>query len=117
MNVARAAPDGYTMLVSALSVFAILPSMRKVEFDPVADFKPVARLAEASRVFAIHPKIRANTLAEFVSYAKQRSRAAELRLIGRRICGAYSHGVVPPRGRHRVAACAVPRCAVGDCMI
>jgi tripartite-type tricarboxylate transporter receptor subunit TctC len=71
VNVAKAAPDGYTMLISALSVFAILPNMRKVEFDPVADFKPVARLAEAPRVFAIHPKIRANTMAEFVSYAKQ----------------------------------------------
>jgi tripartite-type tricarboxylate transporter receptor subunit TctC len=70
-NVARAAPDGYTMLVSPLSVFAIVPSMRRVDFDPLADFKPVARLAEASRVFAIHPKIRANTMPEFVAYAKQ----------------------------------------------
>ncbi len=70
-NVARAAPDGYTMLISALSVFAIVPGMRKVEFDPLADFKPVARLAEASRVFAIHPKIRARTVPEFVAYAKQ----------------------------------------------
>jgi tripartite-type tricarboxylate transporter receptor subunit TctC len=70
-NVARAAPDGYTMLVSALSVFAIVPGMRRVDFDPLADFKPVARLAEASRVFAIHPKIRANTVPEFITYAKQ----------------------------------------------
>ena len=70
MNVGRAAPDGYTMLVSALTVFAIVPAMRKVEFDPLADFKPVARLAEGARVFAIHPKIRANTVPEFVSYAK-----------------------------------------------
>jgi len=70
-NVARAAPDGYTMLVSAMSVFAIVPGMRKVDFDPVADFKPVARLTEASRVLAIHPKIRANSVPEFVTYARQ----------------------------------------------
>jgi tripartite-type tricarboxylate transporter receptor subunit TctC len=70
-NAARAAPDGYTMLVSALSVFAIVPNMRKVEFDPLSDLQPIARIAEASRAFAIHPRIPAQTLAEFVSFAKQ----------------------------------------------
>ena len=37
--VARAAPDGYTMLVSATSVFAVVPNMRKVDFDPIADLQ------------------------------------------------------------------------------
>ena len=37
--VARAAPDGYTMLVSATSVFAIIPHMRKVDFDPIGDLR------------------------------------------------------------------------------
>src|SRR5262245_64468418 len=35
--VARAAPDGYTMLLSATAVFAIIPHMRKIDFDPLKD--------------------------------------------------------------------------------
>ncbi len=68
---ARATPDGYTMLVSALSVFAIVPNMRKVDFDPLKDLKPIARLGESLRAFAIHPKLPVKTLAEFIAYAKQ----------------------------------------------
>lgn len=68
---ARANPDGYTMLVSALSVFAIVPNMRKVDFDPLNDLKPIARLGESLRAFAVNPKLPVKTLAEFIAYAKQ----------------------------------------------
>jgi tripartite-type tricarboxylate transporter receptor subunit TctC len=69
--VARAAPDGYTMLVSATSVFAIVPNMRKVEFDPIADLKPVARVGESLRALAISPKLPVKSVAELVAYAKK----------------------------------------------
>ena len=69
--VARAAPDGYTMLVSATSVFAIVPNMRKVEFDPIGDLKPVARVGELLRALAVSPKLPVKTVAELVAYAKK----------------------------------------------
>jgi tripartite-type tricarboxylate transporter receptor subunit TctC len=69
--VARAAPDGYTMLLSALAVFAIIPHMRKVDFDPIKDLKPIARVGESLRAIAINPKLPAKTLEEFVAYAKK----------------------------------------------
>jgi tripartite-type tricarboxylate transporter receptor subunit TctC len=69
--VARAAPDGYTMLLSATAVFAIVPHMRKIDFDPIKDLKPVARVGESLRAIAVNPKVPAKTLAELIAYAKQ----------------------------------------------
>jgi tripartite-type tricarboxylate transporter receptor subunit TctC len=69
--VARAAPDGYTMLVSATSVFAVVPNMRKIDFDPIADLKPIARIGESLRALAVSPKLPVKSLAELVAYAKK----------------------------------------------
>jgi tripartite-type tricarboxylate transporter receptor subunit TctC len=72
--VARAAPDGYTMLLSATAVFAIIPHMRKVDFDPLKDLKPIARVGESLRAIAVNPKVPATTLAELIAYAKKNPR-------------------------------------------
>ena len=69
--VARAAPDGYTMLLSATSVFAIIPHMRKVDFDPIGDLRPVARVGESLRALAVNPKLPVKSVAELVAYAKK----------------------------------------------
>ena len=69
--VARAAPDGYTMLLSATSVFAIIPHMRKVDFDPIGDLRPVARVGELLRALAVNPKLPVKSVAELVAYAKK----------------------------------------------
>jgi tripartite-type tricarboxylate transporter receptor subunit TctC len=69
--VARATPDGYTMLVSATSVFAIIPHMRKVDFDPIGDLRPVARVGESLRALAVSPKLPVKSVAELVAYAKK----------------------------------------------
>jgi tripartite-type tricarboxylate transporter receptor subunit TctC len=68
--VARAAPDGYTMLVSATAVFAMVPNLRRLDFDPLRDLLPVARIGESLRALAVSPKLPVKTLAEFVTYAK-----------------------------------------------
>ena len=70
--VARATPDGYTMLVSATAVFAMVPNLRKLDFDPLHDLLPVARIGESLRALAVSPKLPVKTLAEFIAYAKQR---------------------------------------------
>ena len=68
--VARSAPDGYTILVAAVS-FAATPSMfRKVPFDPVTDFVPVSRMATTPLVLMVRSDFPARTTREFVDYAK-----------------------------------------------
>ena len=68
--VARSAPDGYTLLVAAVS-FAATPSMfRKVPFDPVADFVPVSRIATTPLVLMVKTDFPARTTREFVDYVK-----------------------------------------------
>jgi tripartite-type tricarboxylate transporter receptor subunit TctC len=69
-TVARAAPDGYTMLVCATAVFAMVPNLRRLDFDPLRDLLPVARIGESLRALAVSPKLPVKTLAEFVAYAK-----------------------------------------------
>jgi tripartite-type tricarboxylate transporter receptor subunit TctC len=66
----RAAPDGYTLMIGT-SEATMLPSLKKnYRYDPVKDFTPVALLVTSWTVFAINPKVPANTLAEFVAYSK-----------------------------------------------
>jgi tripartite-type tricarboxylate transporter receptor subunit TctC len=68
--VARSAPDGYTILVAAVS-FAATPSMfKKVPFDPVADFVPVSRIATTPLALMVKTDFPARTTREFVDYAK-----------------------------------------------
>ncbi len=69
-TVARAAPDGYTVLLSATAVFAVVPNLRKLDFDPLRDLVAIARVGESLRALAISPKVPAKTLAEFIAYAK-----------------------------------------------
>jgi tripartite-type tricarboxylate transporter receptor subunit TctC len=69
-TVARAAPDGYTVLLSATAVFAIVPHLRKLDFDPLRDLVAIARVGESLRALAISPKVPARTLSEFIAYAK-----------------------------------------------
>jgi tripartite-type tricarboxylate transporter receptor subunit TctC len=66
----RATPDGYTLMIGT-SELTMLPFLkRNYRYDPVKDFTPVALLVTSWTVFAIHPKVPANTLAELVAYSK-----------------------------------------------
>jgi len=70
--VARSAPDGYT-LVMISTTHTVSPAIyRKINYDPVKSFAPVARLVDSAYVLMVHPKVPANTIAEFIAYAKQR---------------------------------------------
>ncbi|MGG5820427.1 Bug family tripartite tricarboxylate transporter substrate binding protein [Falsiroseomonas sp. HW251] len=69
--VARAAPDGYTLLMGDQAQTAINPALyRHVGFDPVRDFTPIVLVAEFPFVIVVNPAIPARTLAEFVAWAK-----------------------------------------------
>ncbi|WP_203072803.1 Bug family tripartite tricarboxylate transporter substrate binding protein [Falsiroseomonas ponticola] len=69
-SVARAAPDGYTVLFSQAGPNAITPAFRAVPYDPIRDFIPVTQLVSSGLVFVIRPGIAANSVAELVNVAR-----------------------------------------------
>jgi tripartite-type tricarboxylate transporter receptor subunit TctC len=71
--VAKAAPDGYTLLMGVVSSHAIAPSAYKnMPYDPVADFTPISLAAGTSFFITVHPSVPAQTLAELVQHARAR---------------------------------------------
>jgi tripartite-type tricarboxylate transporter receptor subunit TctC len=70
--VARSEPDGYTLFVTAASIFVLNPMLyKKLPYDPVKDFRMLALVTDLPVVMEIHPSVPAKTEAEFVAYAKQ----------------------------------------------
>ena len=63
--------DGYTMMMSALGVFAVVPHLQKVAFDPVKDFAPVSIIGINSFVLAVHPSMGVKSVKELVDLAKK----------------------------------------------
>ena len=69
--VARSAPDGYTLLLGTSSTYSIAPNVyKKVPFDPIGDFAPVALVAEVPFVLFVNPKLPVNTVMDLVKLAK-----------------------------------------------
>ena len=68
--VARAIPDGYTIMLTSVS-FAINAGMRKqLPFDPVRDFATITQVARVPQIMVVNPAVPAATLAEFIALAK-----------------------------------------------
>lgn len=69
---ARAAPDGYTMLLASVASFAMSPALLgKVPFDPLNDFEPVTRAVLVTALLSVHPSMPAKTLKQFVVLARK----------------------------------------------
>jgi tripartite-type tricarboxylate transporter receptor subunit TctC len=73
--VAKAAPDGYTLLMGTVGTHAINKALfeqngAKMPFDPAKDFVPITLAAGVPNVMVINPKLPVNTVAEFIAYAK-----------------------------------------------
>jgi tripartite-type tricarboxylate transporter receptor subunit TctC len=70
--VAKATPDGYTLLAVAAS-FTMSPSLyRKLPFDPIRDFEPITMLSAFPNILVVHPSLPVRSLKEFIAYAKAR---------------------------------------------
>ena len=70
--VAKAAPDGYTWLVASDAVFTLNASLySKLPYDPVKDLVPVSKLVTANLLLVTRPDFPANSVKEFIDYAKQ----------------------------------------------
>ncbi|MGH8620133.1 MAG: Bug family tripartite tricarboxylate transporter substrate binding protein [Burkholderiales bacterium] len=68
--VAKAQPDGYTVLVSSLAITVNGSLYAKLPFDPVKDFIPVTMVGSNANILVLHPSVPAKSLQEFIAYAK-----------------------------------------------
>ena len=69
--VAKAAPDGYTLLAASTGPITTAPLVQKTPYDPAKDFAPVAQLGISPYVLAVNPKFPAADAAEFVAALKK----------------------------------------------
>lgn len=71
--VARAAPDGYTLLWASTSTLGIAPAiMANPPYDPQAAFQPISRLVVGPLVFVVNAELPVNNLSEFIALAKEK---------------------------------------------
>jgi tripartite-type tricarboxylate transporter receptor subunit TctC len=69
--VAKAAADGYTMLFGASSTHAVSPNVLKdIKYNPIEDFAPISLAATVHNVLVVHPSVPANSVKEFIDYAR-----------------------------------------------
>lgn len=70
---AKAAPDGYTIMIGTVSSHAINPSLNpKLAYDPIRDFTPLAIVASIPFALVVHPAVPAANLQAFVALARQK---------------------------------------------
>jgi tripartite-type tricarboxylate transporter receptor subunit TctC len=68
---ARAAPDGYTLIVNSVGPMAVNPSLfKKLNINPLVDLVPVVQIADVPNVLVVHPSLPVKSLDEFIAYAK-----------------------------------------------
>ena len=69
--VAKAKPDGYTLLMAYATELAVNPAtFKKLPYDPVRDLAPIAQLASAPLVMAVHPSLTVGNVEELIALAK-----------------------------------------------
>lgn len=71
-DVAKAAPDGYTVLITTNTTHAANEHLfRKLPYDPVKDFTPITALGKGGQIMVVNPQLPVRTVGEFIALAKQ----------------------------------------------
>src|SRR5438093_856454 len=70
MTTARAAPDGYTLMVGYVGTHGTNPPVRKLPYDAIKNFTPIAMVGGTPNVLVVPPSVPADTLRNFIAYAK-----------------------------------------------
>ena len=74
--VARAAPDGYTIVLGYIANVAIAPSLvSKLPYDPIKDYAPITLLATAPNILVVHASVPARTLKELIALSKAKPKS------------------------------------------
>ena len=77
-GVARAEPDGYTLLI-ATSAYIVNKALNdQIAYDPIGDFTPICEIANAPNVFVVNANLGINSLKEFVAFAKSQPKGVQL---------------------------------------
>jgi tripartite-type tricarboxylate transporter receptor subunit TctC len=71
-QVARAAPDGYTLLLGATTTHGINPVLQQLSYDPIKDFTPVSLVVTIPHVLVVNPTLPVNTLPDLIKYARSK---------------------------------------------
>jgi tripartite-type tricarboxylate transporter receptor subunit TctC len=73
--VAKAVPDGYTLLLGTIAALAINPSLyrSKLPFDSIKDFAPIIQAVDSTNILSLHPSVPANNVKELIALAKTKS--------------------------------------------
>ena len=70
--VAKAPPDGHTLLMATSSAMAVNPTLyKKIAYDPVKDFLPIAMVAHLPFILVVNPALPINSVADLIKYAKE----------------------------------------------
>ena len=110
--VARAAPDGYTLLMSTNSPHSAAPSLNKsIAYDPVKDFEPVSRIGSFTLMLVLHPDVPATSIPELIAYAK--AHPGKLSFASGNASGRGGRRNAQGLGRHQPRACALSKHAAG----
>ena len=72
-TVARAAPDGYTLMVGYVATHATSPAVRKVPYDAIKDFTAIGMVGGTRNMLVVHPKVPVSDLRGFVDYARNKA--------------------------------------------
>jgi tripartite-type tricarboxylate transporter receptor subunit TctC len=70
MATARAAPDGYTLMVGYVGTHGTNPAVRKLPYDAIKDFTPIAMVGGTPNILIVPPSVPVSTLKEFVVYVR-----------------------------------------------
>ncbi|AMR82226.1 Bug family tripartite tricarboxylate transporter substrate binding protein [Cupriavidus nantongensis] len=71
-DVAKAAPDGYTVLISTNTTHAANEHLfKKLPYDPVKDYTPITALGRGGQIMVVNPQVPARTVGEFIALARQ----------------------------------------------
>ena len=77
-HVARATPDGYTLLMSGdAAVTTNVTLYRNIPYDPRKDLAPITQVVATPNILTVHPDLPAKTVAELVTYAKANVKRGE----------------------------------------
>jgi tripartite-type tricarboxylate transporter receptor subunit TctC len=71
MATARAAPDGYTLMVGYVGTHGTNPAVRKLPYDAIKDFTPIAMVGGTPNLLVVHPSLPVTDVKSFVDYARK----------------------------------------------